>query len=309
MGNTLALLKDVCEAVEAAEQLRAAANAPLLETLQRVHAAPARGRPGGVPGGTGRDWSFRALLAHLHHEVDAARLLRDWVAQPTASTASAVSTASAAASPMRTPGATPGEARHGADRLTLQSAASRDLYHLWSTLSFLFCASHSAPSSTLAAPSDAARFGDGFAVTGCVLLHLLGEQDVFELCDVTRSVLRAHWTDVHTWPAEATAAPGSAASASVPSAAASSSSAGVKHKLTSMMMQAFTTQPDRPSHGAGQGAGADGYTGAHAEIERFVHSAGVQVHLQRQLFGWLTSLYPVAGQEASIIVPCRPPME
>lgn len=78
---------------------------------------------------------------------------------------------------------------------------ARGFYRLWSALSFLFCITESdsevasmaetvdtgiSESYTL---SNEAEFGHGFALAGCVFLHLLGQRNTFELMDFSYQVL------------------------------------------------------------------------------------------------------------------------
>ncbi len=120
----------------------------------------------------------------------------------------------------------------GTSRSTTRSSLPpRELYHLLSSLNFLFLASHNEAPASAGAPGDTERFGDGFTTACCALLHLMGERGMFDVCDITRQVLSAHVSDVRARPGEV----------GTSGQQASASATGVKRQLQSVM-QAFSSR-------------------------------------------------------------------
>lgn len=74
-------------------------------------------------------------------------------------------------------------------RLSPTTAPSTGFHITWSAITFLSCL------NTPDTVSDATRFGDGFIVAGCIILHLLRQREIFELTDFCRHILRVHAHD------------------------------------------------------------------------------------------------------------------
>lgn len=71
-------------------------------------------------------------------------------------------------------------------------------HRLWAALSFLFCITESTGDQSEAETSlsNEAEFGHGFTLAGVMLIHLLGQRNIFELLDFSSHVLRIHSFDL-----------------------------------------------------------------------------------------------------------------
>lgn len=58
-------------------------------------------------------------------------------------------------------------------------------YHVWSALEFLSCSSRNGVSIR-------EQFGDGVQFAGCTIIHLLGQQSLYELWNVSQHTLNVH---------------------------------------------------------------------------------------------------------------------
>eukprot|EP00898_Chlorokybus_atmophyticus_P004105 jgi/Chlat1/4696/Chrsp3S05625 len=72
---------------------------------------------------------------------------------------------------------------------------SRAFHRLWSALQFVYCSGPAAGS-----PTNQDWFGDGFQWFGCVAMHLLDQQGMFELFDFSYHVLRVEEATRNTVP-------------------------------------------------------------------------------------------------------------
>ena len=350
MGNIVTLLKAMSDVWEISDQLRVVANAPLLlSTRQSSHrissesntttttstsssSAVAEGisssssSSSNLQGGN-QSWgnySFSRVLQHMKQEIDTSSLLRDWSIQPTATTEDQPTLTSTSTSATTTMDAAADHASSSS------SSSSRELYRLWSALHFLLCASHSrpilnglnhesTPPTSSALENDIYRFGDGMTVAGCVLLHLMDEQSIFELCDVSQQVLNAYRFEAHCRPLDAVMGLGNKKQLS--------KFARDKNDFFGMM-QAWTTggKSDSFEHQRrvnGTNSGMFDRRGSHTsttsdvsmvidntiqnEAEQFVITAMTQRHLQHQLFAYLQAVYPQPPTRCHRIY--RPPKE
>ena len=77
---------------------------------------------------------------------------------------------------------------------------SPGFHRLWSTLTFLYCVQEMMPEilGSERSENDADQFGHGFAAAGCLLLHVLGQRNTFELLDFSYHVLSVHQHEDNT---------------------------------------------------------------------------------------------------------------
>lgn len=61
-------------------------------------------------------------------------------------------------------------------------------YHVWSALEFLSCTSRNGVSIR-------ERFGDGVQFAGCTIIHLLEQQSLYELWNVSQHILNVHFQE------------------------------------------------------------------------------------------------------------------
>ena len=340
MGNLVMLLKAMTEVWEISNQLRVVANASLFSTFDnRVSSDTSTSSSSHLDEGHLDDdqqswgkYSFVRVLQHMKQEIDTSLLLRDWSMQPTATTEDQPTLTSISATTTATDAA--------ADNVSSSSTtttSSRELHRLWSALHFLFCASHSRPpilhghppeSTPFTIPleplgHDVYRFGDGITVAGCVLLHLMDEQPIFEICDVSYNVLNACHFELHSRPIDAVMGLGNKKQLSK----------FVRDKQDFFgMMQAWTTggKSDSFEQQQRRGTGTNGSTaadrrGSHTsttsdgsivmdstlqnDAEQFVLTAMTQHHIQQQIFAFLHAIFPLASNLHHQYRTYRPPKE
>ena len=360
MGNIVMLLKAMADVWEISNQLRVVANAPLLSARNQLSlkgndnttATTTSGSAEGISSSsyssssssstssssttlqdgiaTWGNYSFVRVLRHMKQEVDTSLLLRDWSIQPTATTEDQPTLTSTSAITTTSEEAT-------ADNFTTSSSSSsssssRELYRLWSALHFLLCASHSRPvlnsltpdSTPPTAPSenDIYRFGDGITVAGCVLLHLMGEQNIYELCDVSQSVLNAYRFETHSRPIDAVMGLGNKKQLSKFARDKNDFFGMMQAWTTGGKSESFEQQRQRGVNSVHSGTSAD-RRGSHTsttsdvcmmtdgtiqlEAEQFVMTAMTQRHIQQQLFAFLHATDPHAPTRRDRVY--RPPKE
>lgn len=61
-------------------------------------------------------------------------------------------------------------------------------YHVWSALEFLSCTSRNGVSIR-------EQFGDGVQLAGCTIIHLLEQQSLYELWNVSQHILNVHFQE------------------------------------------------------------------------------------------------------------------
>jgi cytoplasmic FMR1 interacting protein len=105
-------------------------------------------------------------------------------------------------------------AQHSApgSNAAIEISNAKGFHRLFSALSFLFSMTESAEAASpvegeeedeLTQVSNEAEFGHGFTLTGCLLLHLLGQRSTFELMDFSYYVLKvAHYDDKSQYTAQ-----------------------------------------------------------------------------------------------------------
>ena len=74
----------------------------------------------------------------------------------------------------------------------LNTESYSEFHRLWSTLVFLFCIQEVASTDDTLSYTDADQFGHGFAFSGCLFVHLLGQRSQYELLDFSYHVLNVY---------------------------------------------------------------------------------------------------------------------
>ena len=165
IGNTVLLLKDLSDSVCVSFPLAAQSTAHGIKSYPLDHLLDSKVYPtlanaASLLPHSGDKSLFQHVLKHIETVVLENKLFQGWTEIPSDGV-----------------------------RMSPTNAPSTGFHITWSAITFLSCLT--TPDTT----SDTARFGDGFTVAGCLILHLLRQREIFELTDFCRHILRVHAHD------------------------------------------------------------------------------------------------------------------
>jgi cytoplasmic FMR1 interacting protein len=165
IGNTVLLLKDLSDSVCVSFPLAAQSTAHGIKSYPLDHlldskAYPTLSNAASLLPHSGDKSLFQHVLKHIETVILENKLFQGWTEIPSDGV-----------------------------RVSPTNAPSTGFHITWSAITFLSCL----PTSDTT--PDAARFGDGFTVAGCLILHLLRQREIFELTDFCRHILHVHAHD------------------------------------------------------------------------------------------------------------------